>query len=643
MKLSLVLRNKKNALKLSTKSLESFIERIKTDTKDGAVVRRRRQLGYGDHIIGYDSQYPSHLIYPSAVFEKDDNDNLRMKTFNGVVALTIDGLENQTDIDAVKRAAQILHYTLAAFVGPSGREVIILVRIAKAEDASPAITPPYSEITQPYSKISVPYSEITHPYSQISGTYLTEEEADALCQEGHRMAAAIYQAIMPKPILKEAVSVRSCFRMPLDPEPYYNPKALALPVRESGGQVHDSLTNQQNFSTSPLDSPSEDSNVSQQAQQLIDFLNQRYQFRYNTIMGYTEYKDNDYRYMDWTPVDDRTLKGMTMKVRLGGIDARDNDVRRYVQSNMIRPFNPIGDYLWAQYYKWDGKDHIRKLARTVPNKNPHWEDWFYTWFLGMVRQWQVNNLAKYGNQAVPLLISTQGWNKTTFCEQLLPPELRFGYTGNLQMEDKKQVLQQMAQMLLINLDEFNQISPKTQQGFLKNIITLSSVKIKRPYGRHVEDFPRRASFIATTNQADVLADPSGNRRFLGVELTGPIDVSTPPNYEQLYAQAMRALHQHEPYYFGPAETQEIMEWNRKFSLKTAAEQFFLDYFEPARNEQEGEWMSASAILTYLKNEVGVSLLKSPSVPAFGRKLSAIPGMQKHVTSINTFYLVRKIR
>jgi hypothetical protein len=49
---------------------------------------------------------------------------------------------------------------------------------------------------------------------------------------------------------------------------------------------------------------------------------------------------------------------------------------------------------------------------------------------------------------------------------LLPPELSFGYTGNLQIDDKKQVLHQMAQMLLINLDEFNQISPKTQQGFL---------------------------------------------------------------------------------------------------------------------------------------------------------------------------------
>jgi hypothetical protein len=374
---------------------------------------------------------------------------------------------------------------------------------------------------------------------------------------------------------------------------------------------------------------------------LMDFLNTHYQFRYNTMMGYTEYKDLSYKYMDWTPVDDRVLKGMTMKVRLGGIDARDNDVRRYVQSDMIRPFNPIGDYLWEQYDKWDGKDHIRQLARTVPTNNPHWADWFYTWFLGMVRQWQVTNMAMYGNQAVPLLISAQGWNKTTFCEQLLPPELRWGYTGNLQMDDKRQVLQQMAQMLLINLDEFNQISPRIQQGFLKNIITLSSVKIKRPYGRHVEDFPRRASFIATTNQADVLADPSGSRRFLGVELTGPIDVSTPPNYEQLYAQAMRALHQHQPYYFSQQETKVIAESNRKFSVKSAADHFFFDYFEPATNATDGEWVSASAIFGYLKQKVGVSLLKPASISGFGRMLSNMPELQKRLTKYGSEYLVKR--
>ena len=627
MKLTFVLRNKKNALKLSTKTIESFIERIKTDTKDGIVARRRQQLSYGDHIDSYDRQFPSHLIYPSAEFEKDDNDNLRMKAFNGVVALTVEGLEPQ-EIDAVKRAAQILHYTLAAFVGPSGHEVLILVRIVKADSALP--------ISGEYSKISDEYSKISGAYSEIGTPCVTEEEADSLCQEGHRLAAALYQGILPKPVKMEPVSVKSCFHMPLDEHPYYNAKAVALPV-SCRPFVANSVPMNSRVNVVPVE---DNSDIRHETQQLIDFLNAHYQFRYNTIMGYTEHKDNTYQYMDWMPVDDRVLKGMTMTVRLNGIDARDNDVRRYLQSNMIRPYDPIGDYLWAQYDKWDGKDHIRKLARTVPTKNPYWEDWFYTWFLGMVHQWQVGSQAKYGNQAVPLLISTQGYNKSTFCEQLLPPELSFGYTGNLQMGDKKQVLQQMAHMLLINLDEFNQISPQIQQGFLKNVITLSSVKIKRPYGRHVEDFPRRASFIATTNQTDVLADPSGSRRFLSVELTGPIDVSTPPNYVQLYAQAMQALHRHEPYFFGHEETQQIIEWNKRFSVKTAAEQFFFDYFEPAKNTDEGQWMSATAIFEYLKQKVGVSMLKPLNVSHFGRKLSAIPGLKKHITCTNTTYLVK---
>ncbi|MBR6841142.1 MAG: DUF3874 domain-containing protein [Prevotella sp.] len=605
MKLTFVLRDKKNALKLSSKAIERFVDRIKTDTKDRAVGRRREQFWHPEAIDSYDRQFPSHLVYPSAEFEKDSNDNLRMKMFNGVVTLTIDNLQNAAEIEAVKQAARILNYTLAAFTGPSGKEVIILVRIAKAE-----------------------------------ATY-SEEEADVICRNGWQLASAIYQGILPKPIRKETISVRSCFHMPLDPHPYYNPKAASLPVSEkpeSWGQSHD-LNSDQNQANSPQDSESEE--VSLETQRLIDFLNVRYDFRFNTIMGYTEYRDKSHHYCVWQPVDDRALKGLTMKVRLGGIDARDNDVRRYVQSDMIRSYDPISDYLWEQYDKWDGKDHIRKLARTVPTKNPYWEDWFYTWFLGMVRQWQVTNLAKYGNQAVPLLISTQGWNKTTFCEQLLPPELSWGYTGNLQMDNKKQVLQQIAQMLLINLDEFNQISPHTQQGFLKNIITLSSVKIKRPYGRHVEDFPRRASFIATTNQADVLADPTGNRRFLGVELTGPIDVSTPPNHEQLFAQAMQALHQHESYYFGPSEVQQIMESNRRFSVKTAAEQFFFDYFEPAKDESEGEWMTTTAIFNYLKEEVGVSLLKPTSVAAFGRKLSNMSDLQKDEKRYGTVYLVKR--
>ena len=56
MKITLVLRDKKNALRLSNKTIESFIERIKTDTKDGTVARRRRQFCMTDNLESYDRQ-----------------------------------------------------------------------------------------------------------------------------------------------------------------------------------------------------------------------------------------------------------------------------------------------------------------------------------------------------------------------------------------------------------------------------------------------------------------------------------------------------------------------------------------------------------------------------------------------------------
>ena len=50
MKITLVQRNKKKELKLSTRTIESFMERIKTDTKDRAVGRRRQQFRKIDFI-----------------------------------------------------------------------------------------------------------------------------------------------------------------------------------------------------------------------------------------------------------------------------------------------------------------------------------------------------------------------------------------------------------------------------------------------------------------------------------------------------------------------------------------------------------------------------------------------------------------
>ena len=274
---------------------------------------------------------------------------------------------------------------------------------------------------------------------------------------------------------------------------------------------------------------------------MIDYLITHYAFRYNTVMNCTEYRPVDSPVSNFEPLDSRMRRRIILEVQREGIEVSQNDIRNYIDSDYVRQYDPVGDYLAECEGVWDGHDHIGDLARTVPTDTPLWREWFTTWLLAMVSQWQNQSSRLYGNSVAPLLISPQGYNKSTFCRRLLPDALKWGYTDSLALSDRRQVMLAMSQQLLINLDEFNQISPRVQQGFLKNIIQLPSVKVKRPFGTHIEELPRKASFIATSNMTDILADPSGNRRFIGIELTAPIDTSRVPDHRQLFAQALQLL------------------------------------------------------------------------------------------------------
>jgi predicted P-loop ATPase len=379
--------------------------------------------------------------------------------------------------------------------------------------------------------------------------------------------------------------------------------------------------------------------VATETKAMVNRLQELYTFRFNEVMGCTEYRPRDER-TDFRMADRSAMSDMALQLRLDGIDARENDVRRFLESSMISHFDPLDEYLWKVHDKWDGKDHIGALARTVKTDNPHWEEWFRRWFVAMVAQWRGGKLRRYGNAYMPLLISRQGYNKSTFCKSLIPEELQWGYTPSLSLQEKRPVLQAMSQFLLINLDEFNSIPVNIQQGFLKNIVSLSSVKVKRPYGRRMEDFPRLASFIATANMTDLLADPSGSRRFLSVELTGPIDVSNVPYHEQLYAQAQALIDSGYRYWFTKEEEREIMENNRQFQLRSPAEELLNEYFEITYDENEGTYLSPSAIFTYLKEKAGSSL-RVTNIRSLGRMLANMEGIRRRRVNAGTQYLLKK--
>lgn len=607
MKVTIVHTNNKKQLLVSTKTMEKLMERFARDDSKLTITHFRESVPYlSNNYEGYKDMPKWMHIYPAAEFVKDENNNLKMKAFNGILLLKFGNITDVDGAEGVKRSVAILPSTLAAITGADGKTVIVLIKFQGENDSLPT----------------------------------SEADAEHLYRIAYQQIFPVYQAIVkasilvdgPKPsieagsTLSQEPSIHNSFMMTIDAEPYFNGKAVAMKIDSHARSQSPAPNTDNNQQTIPdFRAPEEGKKVDKNSIRenivnMMQLLESRYDFRYNTVMKFVEYMPKDKGWYGYQPVDPRVQKRMTLEVQLADIRVSIKDVRNFLESDYIKNYNPIDEYLFQCYDKWDGKDHIRALARTVPTANPHWADWFYTWFLGMVDQWRGYSHRQYGNSVAPLLISKQGYNKSTFCRRLLPPELQWGYSDNLILSEKRQVYQAMAQFMVINLDEFNQISPQVQQGFLKNLIQLPTLKYKPPYGSHVMEFPRLASFIATSNMKDILSDPSGNRRFIGVELTGPIDVSVRPNYQQLFAQALSALNNGEKSYFDAQQVKLIMKSNSQFEIIQPIDQYFLLYFELVEDEKEGEYLTAAEIFDYLKKQIGSSL-KVNSLMGFGRKLA----------------------
>lgn len=594
-------------------SIDRLLSRMTTDDSRRTVMRFREVAPYRDRKIhNYDDMPQWRHVYPGAELKRDDNDNMVMKCCNGIITLQFGDVTDRDAIEKVKRAVAFVPSTMAAFQGADGMSVVVLVRYAGADGKLPS----------------------------------AEEEADRQYRIAHQRILPIYRAVVNVPLRGGEPSLFDSFLMTVDSEPYYNPDAVALRIDDSSGvQPMSSPVSLGDIEDEPWaddneEAQKEDNGVRVNIVRMMRLLRSRYDFRYNVVMKYVEYQSKEKPWYGYMPVEPRVQKRMTLEVQLADIRVSIKDVRNFLESDYIQNYDPISDFLQECNGMWDGKDHIRELARTVPTSNPHWEDWFYTWFLAMVSQWQGTTFRQYGNSVAPLLISRQGYNKSTFCRRLLPPELQWGYNDNLILSEKRQVYQAMSQFLLVNLDEFNQISPTVQQGFLKNLIQLPTLKIKRPYGSHVEEFPRLASFIATSNLTDILADPSGNRRFIGIELTGPIDVSVRPNYRQLYAQALAALRDGEKSYFDSEQVRLIMHSNCEFEVMSPTDQYFNIYYEIVDDENVGEWLTAAEIFDFLKKTVGSSL-KVNSLMGFGRRLANMADIRRKRFASGMKYLVRK--
>ncbi|MCC6458791.1 MAG: hypothetical protein IT328_27855 [Caldilineaceae bacterium] len=187
-------------------------------------------------------------------------------------------------------------------------------------------------------------------------------------------------------------------------------------------------------------------------------------------------------------------------------------------------YDPLRDFLDGLV--WDGQDHIRKLSYYFEDAHPvieYPDGSKSTVFAAWLRRWLIGAAGKaVARVQNPMLVlaSEQGIGKSEFARWLCSPMPDYFVESAINPESVDH--QRWASgNFLWEVGELGATTRKADVEALKAFITRHEHSFRVPYAKNEVHKPARASFIGTVNpdNAGFLTDPTGNRRFLTVEVT----------------------------------------------------------------------------------------------------------------------------
>lgn len=369
--------------------------------------------------------------------------------------------------------------------------------------------------------------------------------------------------------------------------------------------------------------------------QLNEFFKAHYVLRYNTLDNRCEFRPAESD-VSFRAVGERDMNRFVIEALNEDITCMDRDVRRYVHSTYIAEYHPLRSYI-EQLPAWDGKDRVEVLARRVTG-NRSWIKHFHRWMLGMVAQWTGRNNG-YGNCLMPILISQeQGLKKSSFCKNLLPPELQKYYLDDFDISSRSNVGSRLAKFALINIDEIDRFGPQ-KMARLKNILQEADVKLKKMGSNEFDNPGRLASLIATSNRVELLTDPTGSRRELPVVMERRIR-SYSIHHQQIYAQLKEELDAGKRSWLMPDEERRLTVHNKAFCRRPIDEAVFYECFRLPAEGEECMYLSMNAIYEQMKKK-SPSTMRDVAMGSFGEHLAMI-GVKKIHRHTGYVYCVVKL-
>jgi predicted P-loop ATPase len=245
------------------------------------------------------------------------------------------------------------------------------------------------------------------------------------------------------------------------------------------------------------------------------------------------------------------------------------------------------------------------------------------------KKWLVGLISAMHGRHSPMMIvlsgNKQGTGKTEFWNRLLPDELK-KYFAESKLDRGKDDEILMTQKILILDDEMSSKDERELSAF-KRLTSKQVFSLRAPYGKHNIDLRRLAVLCGTTQENEILSDPTGNRRII------PINVIS-INHDQ-YNSVDKIDLLMEAYWLYKAgfewqltaEDVRTLERNTGYFEKPSAEyELLLKYFEvPDKdNDARADFLQTTEIKSIIEKNSGQKI----SEKKLGMELRKVVGERK---------------
>ena len=370
-----------------------------------------------------------------------------------------------------------------------------------------------------------------------------------------------------------------------------------LPTEETDSLIASAYAHTEEFNTNKLNS------TQKRMLQIEQHISECYETRYNELLHIMEYRRRVSETEQPDPfriLDDRMDNSIWMEMNELGYACNVKMIQNLIYSDFSSSYHPIREY-FKELPEWDGTDYIRILADSVrTNHQSFWTECLERYLVGMCAAATQDDVV---NHTVLLLCSeVQNIGKTTFINNLLPPELRTYLSTGLINPNSKDDLAKIAQSMLINLDEFEGMSGRDLNTF-KDLVTRKVISIRLPYARRSQNFPHTASFAGTCNYQEILHDTTGNRRFLCFHADSIEFIKI--NYTQLYAQIKHLLNTPGyQYWFTQEDNNRIEKNNEDFIFHSPEEELVLTHIRKPERFEKVQYLTVSEIAELIRERTG---------------------------------------